>query len=435
MVRNTETTTGHEDFPTRLWWPLLCFARGLVIVVPLAVLVVMLNRLGMSNAMATLVTSLLLLPLASRPLATVVTAALGREKGWMVASLMVFALSLYFSSLYLSTALDDPMLWLCLVLMALAGGVFEASAAAWAQQQPQLRQPDFTMLRSSVTAMLTAVVIGMGVVLLLAGNMEVVSRKVEVSWTLALQVGAAIVMGTLLLIWVVARYVPAHNRRISVSQAWRQRRGELGAWWKGDSQRWLFVLFVVLFPMHEFFLWKGALLFLVDRGSIGGLMLSPQEIAFSLCTVAMIFAIVGFVMGMGRVKRDGLRRWWWWMALAVAVPDVFYIYLAYAMPESLWLITLTLTVEQWCSGFGMAGYIYYIMYGDGKECPATHLDICWTLGMLSIIFSGILTGAIQDSLGYRRFFIMVMVLAVVALATLGWMVTKRKGVGEENANP
>ena len=68
MARNTEMTS-RLDASSYLWWALLCFARGLVIVVPMAVLVVMFNRMGMSNTKAMLVSSLLLLPLALRPLA------------------------------------------------------------------------------------------------------------------------------------------------------------------------------------------------------------------------------------------------------------------------------------------------------------------------------------------------------------------------------
>ena len=46
--------------------------------------------------------------------------------------------------------------------------------------------------------------------------------------------------------------------------------------------------------------------------------------------------------------------------------------------------------------------------------------------MLSIILTGLFTGAIQDYLGYRRFFVMVALLAIISLATLGWLVVKRE---------
>jgi PAT family beta-lactamase induction signal transducer AmpG len=115
-----------------------------------------------------------------------------------------------------------------------------------------------------------------------------------------------------------------------------------------------------------------------------------------------------------------------WMALAFTVPDALYVYLAYDMPDELWRITMILSVEQWCCGLGMAAFLYYIMYGKDATCPRAHLDACWSLSMLSIILTGLFTGAIQDYLGYRRFFVMVALLAIISLATLGWLVVKRE---------
>ena len=71
-------------------------------------------------------------------------------------------------------------------------------------------------------------------------------------------------------------------------------------------------------------------------------------------------------------------------------------------------------------------FLYYIMYGKDATCPRAHLDACWSLSMLSIILTGLFTGAIQDYLGYRRFFVMVALLAIISLATLGWLVVKRE---------
>ena len=417
--------TSRLDASSYLWWALLCFARGLVLVVPLAVLVVMFNRMGMSNAKAMLVSSLLLLPLALRPLAMTMIKGNRSAKWWMLTSLLVYALMMFVTSNHLSPALDNLVLWICLVVMSLVGGTFEAAAAYCGQQM--VRKETNGMLTTMILALLMAIVIGMGVMMLLAGNMEVVSRTIEESWSLALKVGAMMMLVIMLLVWMAARYMPDNADESSLSPTWQTRKNEFVAWWTADRKRWVFGMFVVLFPMHEFFLWRGSLLFLIDRGSIGGLMLSPQEMGFAFCTVATALAMAGYDMGMGCVRRFGLKRCWWWMALAFTVPDVLYVYLSYAMPDGLWLITMVLSVEQWCCGMGMAAFIYYIMYGmvTGKACPRAHLDACWSLCMLSIILTGLFSGAIQDYLGYRRFFVMVVLLAIISLATLGWVVTKK----------
>ena len=416
--------TSRLDASSYLWWALLCFARGLVIVVPLAVLVVMFNRMGMSNAKAMLVSSLLLLPLALRPLAMTMIKGNRSAKWWMLTSLLVYALMMFVASYHLSPALDNLVLWICLVVMSLVGGTFEAAAAYCGQQM--VRKENNGMLTTMILAVLMAIVIGMGVMMLLAGNMEVVSRKIEESWSLALKVGAMMMLVIMLLVWMVARYMPDNADESSLSPTWQTRKNEFVAWWTADRKRWVFGMFVVLFPMHEFFLWRGSLLFLIDRGSIGGLMLSPQEMGFAFCTVATALAMAGYDMGKGCIRRFGLNRCWWWMALAFTVSDVLYVYLAYDMPDELWRITMILSVEQWCCGMGMAAFLYYIMYGKDTTCPRARLDVCWSLSMLSIILTGLFTGAIQDYLGYRRFFVMVALLAIISLATLGWLVVKRE---------
>lgn len=423
MARNTEMTS-RLDASSYLWWALLCFARGLVLVVPLAVLVVMFNRMGMSNTKAMLVSSLLLLPLALRPLAMTMIKGNRSAKWWMMTSLLVYALMMFVVSNHLSPALDNYVLWICLVVMSLAGGTFEAAAAYCGQQM--VRKENNGMLTTMILALLMAIVIGMGVMMLLAGNMEVVSRKIEESWSLALKVGAVMMLVIMLMVWMAARYMPDNADESSLSPTWQTRKNEFVAWWTADRKRWVFGMFVVLFPMHEFFLWRGSLLFLIDRGSIGGLMLSPQEMGFAFCTVAIALAMAGYDMGKGCIRRFGLKRCWWWMALAFTVPDALYVYLAYDMPDELWRITMILSVEQWCCGLGMAAFLYYIMYGKDATCPRAHLDACWSLSMLSIILTGLFTGAIQDYLGYRRFFVMVALLAIISLATLGWLVVKRE---------
>ena len=423
MARNTEMTS-RLDASSYLWWALLCFARGLVIVVPMAVLVVMFNRMGMSNTKAMLVSSLLLLPLALRPLAMTMVKGNRSAKWWMMTSLLVYALMMFVASSHLSPALDNYVLWICLVVMSLAGGTFETAAAYCGQQM--VRKENNGMFTTMILALLMAIVIGMGVMMLLAGNMEVVSRKIEESWSLALKVGAVMMLVIMLMVWMAARYMPDNADESSLSPKWQTRKNEFVAWWTADRKRWVFGMFVVLFPMHEFFLWRGSLLFLIDRGSIGGLMLSPQEMGFAFCTVATALAMAGYDMGKGCIRRFGLRRCWWWMALAFTVPDALYVYLAYDMPDELWRITMILSVEQWCCGLGMAAFLYYIMYGKDTICSRAHLDACWSLSMLSIILTGLFTGAIQDYLGYRRFFVMVALLAIISLATLGWLVVKRE---------
>lgn len=408
-----------------LSWPLTCFARGMVVVMPMAVTLVMFNRLGMSNTMAALATSFLLLPLAMRPLLAPLVGAVGQRKWWMVVSLAIFGIGMYGVSGHLDAFPTQWELWAYLMLAAIAGACFDTAAAEHGREV--MERKNYGALKIMVPCKLMAVVVVMGVMMLLAGNMEVVSRKIEGSWELAFKVGAAIVFGVTLLLWAVVRVVRDKGKKVKVEEAWLRQKDDLKRWWMADRQRWLFVLFILFFPLHEFLLWKGTLFFLVDKGSIGGLTLSPQELGFAFCTMATLFAMAGYVMGVELLRKDGLKKWWWVMVLAFTIPDAVYIFLAYTMPEELWLITLCLSAEQWCCGLGMAAFVVYmIMYGSQEKSPDTHRDACWTLVITSIIISGCLTGVMQDYFGYRRFFIVVMLLAILAFAAAVWIAIRRK---------
>ena len=318
---------------------------------------------------------------------------------------------------------DNWKMWVAFGVASITGACFDAAAAE--NSRELLEKRNFGVMKVMVPSKLMAVVIVMGVMMLLAGNMEVVSRNIEESWTLAFKVATAIVLVIALLLWATVGKMSETGRNVSVVEAWQQRKKAMADWWKAD-RRWLFALFVLFFPLHEFFLWRGTLLFLVDKGSIGGLSFSPQEMGFAFCTVATIIAMAGYVMGVECVRKNGLRKWWLVMALAFTVPDAIYVFLAYTMPGELWLVTACLSVEQWCCGFGIVAFLLYIMYGNGEVCEKVHLDMCWSLVIASIIISGCFTGVMQDYLGYRRFFIAVMAMAIIALCIAGWMAIRRK---------
>ena len=90
--------------------------------------------------------------------------------------------------------------------------------------------------------------------------------------------------------------------------------------------------------------------------------LTTGEVGFVYGTVGVIMLTLGGIIGGFVVARDGLERWLWPMALAIHLPNLAFLFLAYAQPESLWVITAAVAIEQFGYGFGFTAYLLYCVY-------------------------------------------------------------------------
>ena len=101
------------------------------------------------------------------------------------------------------------------------------------------------------------------------------------------------------------------------------------------------------------------------------------------------------------------------MVCAIFLPDAVYIYLSYAQPESLTLINSCIFIEQFGYGFGFTAYmLYLIRFSEGSHQTA-HYAICTAFMALGMMIPGMVAGWIQELLGYRLFFIWIMVCTLV----------------------
>jgi PAT family beta-lactamase induction signal transducer AmpG len=202
-------------------------------------------------------------------------------------------------------------------------------------------------------------------------------------------------------------------------QAWYDNIHAHVHWWTRKNQ-WQMALAVILLSLHQWLLWRGTLLFLIDPGSIGGLSLGPQGIGFAQGTIGALALMAGLVLGVGAVKKDGLGHWLWPMVLATTLPDTILLYLSYEMPSDLLTLSGCLLVENLFNGFGMAGIMLFL-FREAKEEDDVYADTCLAMLALSALIAGIATGLMVDLLGYRRFFLIVVIASLVAALTMAWL--------------
>ena len=183
-------------------------------------------------------------------------------------------------------------------------------------------------------------------------------------------------------------------------------------------QVWAGICFMLFYRMPEGLLAKVSALFLVDAPRNGGMGLSDGEYGLVQGTVGVIGLTLGGILGGIVASRDGLKRWLWPMVLAITLPDLVYVYLSYALPQSLLTINVCVFIEQFGYGFGFSAYMLYLIYYSQGEHKTSHYALCTAFMALSMMIPGLFAGALQEAVGYKTFF-----LIVVVACSLTYVVT------------
>jgi PAT family beta-lactamase induction signal transducer AmpG len=176
------------------------------------------------------------------------------------------------------------------------------------------------------------------------------------------------------------------------------------------------MLFLLFYRFPEALLTKMSVTFLMRPHSAGGLGLSPQEFGLASGTVGVIGLTLGGILGGMLAGRDGFKRWLWPMVCAITLPDIVYVYMSYAMPENLFIISSCLFIEQFGYGIGFTALTLYMLYFSKGSFQTSHYAFCTAISYLGLMLPGMLSGWMKDILGYRTFFIIVMALCTITFA-------------------
>jgi PAT family beta-lactamase induction signal transducer AmpG len=106
------------------------------------------------------------------------------------------------------------------------------------------------------------------------------------------------------------------------------------------------------------------------------------------------------------------------MVCAITLPDIVYVYMSYALPESLMVVNVCVFFEQFGYGFGFTAYMLYLIYYSQGEHKTSHYALCTAFMALSMMIPGLFAGALQEAVGYQLFF-----LIVIATCSMTYVVT------------
>ncbi len=398
------------------WVPSLYFAEGLPYVAVMTVSMVLYKQLGLSNADITFYTSWLYLPWVIKPLWSPFIDIIKTKRWWIV------TMQLLIGAAFGGVAFTIPTsFWLqgtlCFFwLMAFSSATHDIAADGFYMLGlDEHDQAMFVGIRSTFYRIAT--IVGQGILVMIAGNLQVIYRNsIPFSWSITFYGLAGIFIG----LWLWHSYILPRPETEGAYEAGREPKqfSELmqKTW---EAIRSFFtkfplritvigILFMLLYRMPEGLLAKVSALFLIDAPHNGGLGLSPQEYGFVQGTIGVVGLTLGGILGGLAAGKDGLKRWLWPMVCAITLPDVVYIYMSYAQTSDLLTINVCVFIEQFGYGFGFTAYmLYLILYSQG-EFKTSHYALCTAFMALSMMIPGLFAGALQEAVGYKTFFIIVM---------------------------
>lgn len=194
------------------------------------------------------------------------------------------------------------------------------------------------------------------------------------------------------------------------------------------------VTFFLLFRLGESQLVKLASPFLLDNKETGGLGLTTGDVGIVYGTIGILALTIGGILGGWLASKKGLKYWIWWMTLAINLPNLTYVYLSVFTPESFWIISSCVAIEQFGYGFGFTAFMLYMIYfAEGKNKTA-HFAICTGIMALGMMIPGMISGWLQDIIGYKNFFIWVMICTIPGFLIIRFLkIDKEFGIKKQEA--
>ena len=176
------------------------------------------------------------------------------------------------------------------------------------------------------------------------------------------------------------------------------------------------VLFVFFFRFGYGFLDKMGPLFMIDTRQNGGLGLTNQALGDINGTFGTGAFMIGSLLGGILVSKIGLKRTLLPLCLCMNVPNVVYLYFSTVYPSSFVLVASAISIEKFFWGVGVVGLSIYMMQQIAPGPYRTaHYTFASALMGLNMMLTGMISGKVEEWLGYRSFFILVLLMAIPSI--------------------
>ncbi len=396
------------------WVPVLYLTQGLPYVLVVTVSVIMYKKLDVSNEDIGLYTSLLYLPWVLKPLWSPFVDLKSTKRNWFLGMQLLISVALLGVGLTLPTNLFFTTSLACFWMAAFASATNDiASDGYYMIGLTEEKQSFFVGMRSTFYRL--AMVTGEGLIVVLAGFLEHRYGDNTKAWSITMTAAAFLMLALTLTNFFVT---PKYESSTAISKD--RPEGFLGVFSSFFQKKniGIALAFILTFRLGESQLVKMAAPFLLDTPEKGGLGYSTEQLGTIFGTAGVIFLSLGGIVGGILISRDGLKKWMLPMVLSLNIPNILYAILAMTDTTNIYAVTGTVIFEKFGYGFGFAAFLMFLIYVAEGKSKTSHYAIATGFMALGMMLPGMLSGFIQQWLGYSGFFVWVVIAALPALFLL-----------------
>ncbi|CAM4291469.1 MFS transporter [Zobellia nedashkovskayae] len=400
-----------KDKGAWVWVPILYFTQGLPYVLVVSVSVIMYKQLGVSNEDIGLYTSLLYLPWVLKPLWSPFVDLKSTKRKWFLSMQLLIALALFGVALTIPTSLFLTTTLACFWMAAFASATNDiASDGYYMLGLTEKKQSFFVGMRSTFYRL--AMVTGEGLIVVMAGFLENKYGDNSKAWSITMTAAAFLMLALTVSNFFAA---PKYESSLNVTKDKPTGFFEVFASFFKKPGIGIALAFILTYRLGESQLVKMAAPFLLDAPDKGGLGYSTEQLGTIFGTAGVIFLSIGGILGGILISKDGLKKWMLPMVISLNLPNVLYAILAMTKTTSVYAVTGTVILEKFGYGFGFAAFLMYLIYISEGKSKTSHYAIATGFMALGMMLPGMVSGYMQQWLGYGGFFVWVVIAALPAL--------------------
>ncbi|WP_271783052.1 MFS transporter [Aquimarina algiphila] len=400
--------SSNKDKNAWAWVPSLYFTEGLPYVIVITVSVIMYKKLGVSNADIGIYTSWLYLPWVLKPLWSPLVDIKSTKRNWFLGMQLLIAIAFLGVGLTIPTNNFFILSLSCFWIAAFASATHDIAADGYYLiGLSEKKQSFFLGVRSTFYRL--AMITGQGLIVVLAGFLEEYYGNNQKAWSYTITITAVFMVILTLTNFFTTPKIEQEN---TLDQEKKIGFFDVFSTFFQKKQIGLAIAFILMYRLGESQLVKMASPFLLDQTEVGGLALSTTAVGTIYGTFGLIALTIGGILGGIVISMHGLKKWMLPMILALNLPNLLYALLAFWQPSSTLFATLVVIIEQFGYGFGFAAYLMFMIYVAEGVSKTSHYAIATGFMALGMMLPGMVSGIIQEAIGYTGFFIWVAVAAV-----------------------
>ena len=403
------------------WIPSLYFAEGLPYIMVITLSVVMYKQLGLGNAEVAYYTGWFYLPWLIKPLWSPFIDLIKTKRWWIVTMQLLMGAGM--AGVAFTLPMANYLQWTLAIfwLMAFSSATHDVAADGFYMMALNEGQQSFFVgIRSTFYRLATLAGQG-GLLIVVDRFLRHYDGNVQQAWVTAFYAVALLFIAIAFYhAWRLPHPQTDKLRNFTARDLLKEFAHTFTTFFQKEGMVPA-LLFMLLFRFPEAQLAKMSIPFLMDPIAEGGLGLTLEQMGVIQGTLGPIGLTLGGILGGICISRGGLKRWLWPMVWAISLPDIVYVYLSYMQPDNLLIVSSCLFMEQLGYGFGFTAYMLFLIYYARGTHETSHYAIATAFMAAGMMLPGMLSGLLQEWMGYKGFFIWIMACCAVTFVVSAFL--------------